>query len=527
MANNYQFNNMYNNNNNNNIQMKNMNMNNIYMNNMSMNNMYMNNMNNIYMNDNNYTMNIINNNMNNIKNNNNNMNMNNGINNKNYITVIFSYNSIIKININIEEKISNLIEKYKQVAHIFDQDLVFYFNNIVLNPYLSIKEAGIKNNSIIYVKNKKAKDNDRIDECLILPSDNGFNDSLNGMQPGFTIPLPYGGKLPQQPGYVNPPPGIKPPQLEKVINVKFIKQPGNRNNFRTYLSSELYGLLKLCLLKEISSKLNDYQINNLPDIISSIMKILKNGYIDNPDAKICIKEVLEKIRGSNIINFSKYVSEIIGSNELNNIMAYLGSDQLNEINDIRNRLSLYNEYIIKFEREFEIAKKKSIFEFSVISLVIIEREDYDKFSNERKRCPNRIDRILFHGTNKEPISNILTGYFRKSIGKCCQHGEGVYFTDLLDYCWFYGGAGGNRVNKNKIPKIDETFTLIACSTYYDQNGFRKVIDYKYTPKKNEINFAYAGCQFETLINPDKNKFYGTEYVIWDLDQICPFISVKL
>jgi hypothetical protein len=47
-------------------------------------------------------------------------------------------------------------------------------------------------------------------------------------------------------------------------------------------------------------------------------------------------------------------------------------------------------------------------------------------------------------------------------------------------------------------------------------------------KKNEINFAYAGCQkLETLINPDKSKFYGTEYVIWDLDQICPFISAKL
>ena len=30
-----------------------------------------------------------------------------------------------------------------------------------------------------------------------------------------------------------------------------------------------------------------------------------------------------------------------------------------------------------------------------------------------------------------------------------------------------------------------------------------------------------------MINPDKSKFYGTEYVIWDLDQICPFISAKL
>ena len=46
-------------------------------------------------------------------------------------------------------------------------------------------------------------------------------------------------------------------------------------------------------------------------------------------------------------------------------------------------------------------------------------------------------------------------------------------------------------------------------------------------KKNEINFAYAGAQFETLVNPDFRKFVGTEYVIWELDQICPFMSAKL
>ena len=111
----------------------------------------------------------------------------------------------------------------------------------------------------------------------------------------------------------------------------------------TNIKSELYGLLKLCLLKEISSKLNDWQINNLPDIISYIMQILKNGYFDSPDMKKCIKDVLDKMKGSNIISFSKYVNEIITANELNNIIALLKKDELNEINDIKNRLSKYNE----------------------------------------------------------------------------------------------------------------------------------------------------------------------------------------
>ena len=92
---------------------------------------------------------------------------------------------------------------------------------------------------------------------------------------------------------------------------------------------------------------------------------------------------------------------------------------------------------------------------------------------------------------------------------------------------FYGNENNNRKNINKIPQVNETFTLIACLTYYNIAGFRKVCDWLYTPKKNEINFAYAGAKTETLKIPDRIKFYGTEYVIWDLNQICPFMSIKL
>ena len=135
-----------------------------------------------------------------------------------------------------------------------------------------------------------------------------------------------------------------------------------------------------------------------------------------------------------------------------------------------------------FVKDFEERKKQSIFEFAIISLVVMEREDFEIFEKERKNCPNRIDRILYHGTSIEPISCILTGYFKKSVNKCYQHGKGVYFTDMLDYCWFYGGQKDNRSNGNKIPKLNEVFTCIASSIYYDQKGFRRVKDYKYTPK---------------------------------------------
>ena len=520
--------------------MNNMNYNNNtnYINNTNWNNNRLNNMNNV--NTSNY---MYNNHMHYI----NNMSNKNIINNNQYIIVIFIYNNQqIKLKVNIKAKISILIDTYKKVAKIYDPNIEFYFNKYVLNPNLLVEQAGLQNNSIIYVQKKNVNTSQRTNESLALSSDinNGrVDESLtinnNIINECLTIPydkyndreeenyfIPYEKSNAINANNVNYNINVPLSQPEKIINIKFIKQPEINEIYIPYSNVELYGLLKLCLLKEISPKLNDNQIKQLPDIVANIMKILKNGYIDSPDIRTNIKGVLEKMKGSNIISFSRYVNEIINSNELNNIIALLKNGELNEINDIKNRLSKYNGHAKQFEREFEIAKKKSIFEFSIISLVIIERKDYIKFENERNKCPNREDRILYHGTNLEPICNILTEMFRKSTEEHYQFGKGVYFTDFLDYCWFYGGID-NRFNQNKIPKINETFTLIACSTYYDKNRARQVINHLYTPKKNEMNFAYADSEFETLINPDKSKFYGTEYVIWDLDQICPFISARL
>jgi len=397
-----------------------------------------------------------------------------------FIKVIFRISDckLYEIQIKPEEKVSELIKKYRIISGDNKLTKKFIFNAKSLNYDLTIAEAGITHNANIFVVSTK------------------------GIK------------------------GAGGPWYNKEINIKFIKSSKNCDN--KISNCQLDGLLKLCLLKEISSKLNDDEIIKLPEIIKCIMIILKNGYIlTEEDIKKTIKEVLKKTEGSNIINFSEFVDETIDTNQMDKMIKLLDSNDLKEINDIRFRLSKYNEYMEFFMKEFDKTKKESIFEFSVISLVVMEREDFEKFKIEREKCPNRVDKILYHGTSVEPISCILTDQFKKSVDRHYQHGKGVYFTDFLDYCWFYGGEESNRANKNIIPQIGDIFTLIACYVYYNKKGFRKVTNSKYTPKKNEINFAYAGAHFETVINPDFNKFLGTEYVIWDLDQICPFISAKL
>ena len=100
--------------------------------------------------------------------------------------------------------------------------------------------------------------------------------------------------------------------------------------------------------------------------------------------------------------------------------------------------------------------------------------------------------------------------FRRSETAHYQHGKGVYFTDSLDYCWFYGGNVDNRANKNKIPNIGDIFTAIGSMVYYKREGFLQVKGYKtrLIPGKNEINFAYAGAELETIEKPDKTKNDG-------------------
>ena len=43
----------------------------------------------------------------------------------------------------------------------------------------------------------------------------------------------------------------------------------------------------------------------------------------------------------------------------------------------------------------------------------------------------------------------------------------------------------------------------------------------------QINFAYADSSSCIINQTNKLKFFATEYVIYDLDQICPFMSAKL
>ena len=399
----------------------------------------------------------------------------------NKITILCkaSNGKIVHILINPNETISKLIERIINKLKGFIS-LSLEFNGKVLEKSSTISESGLKNNSTVNTKDEECYDDEGLEK--------------------------------------------------KIIEIQFIKQPKNTNPPNS--NYELTSLLKLCLLKEIAGRIQDEKLENLPDLVKLIMEILKKGYMsltENPQKDI--ERILERVKGSNIINFSKFVDNNVDTPQLNKLINLLKKSDKIEIIDIKNRLSRYVEDIKLFDKEFAVVMKESIIEFSVISMAVIEREDFEKFEKGKKSCKNRVDRLLFHGTGKAPVAGILTGEYWKSIESGYQHGKGVYFSDKLDYCWYYGNEKDNRFNINKIPEkgVNDTFYLIANSIYYSKNLYKHVYDETKDPPKNGINFAYAGAETETLYdeNPNEKVFYGTEYVIWELSQICPFIGAKL
>ena len=157
---------------------------------------------------------------------------------------------------------------------------------------------------------------------------------------------------------------------EKVINIKFIQDQNNSNEsyisiFNPHIKKEieLFGLLKLCFLKEISSKMNYDKIEMLPELLSSILKVLKSSYIYDKIKKEEIKKVLNKLKGSNILNFSRYVDKSIDSNQIKTMIQCLEKNDLENIIDIEKKLYNYNDYMKLFEKDFEEKKEKAYLNF--------------------------------------------------------------------------------------------------------------------------------------------------------------------
>lgn len=262
--------------------------------------------------------------------------------------------------------IKRTIEKIKGIP-LVSQTLSF--NGMQLMDNNTLNDYNIQNGQTIYLFIKKS---DRIQEAFKVEIDdsnsniqynkNSANNLYYDYDQDFGIRNEYylekEDKTIKDNNIIN-----QNESYSKEINIKFIKDEKNSNKFyKTIFKSyqndvELFGLTKLCLLKEISSKLNETQIMQLEKTLSYILLILRNGSV-NDIAKKEIILILEKIKGSNIL-------EIVPSSSINMLMQMLNYNDLEYIQDIKRRLSNYTEYTKLFEKDIEEKKNKVFSNFQL------------------------------------------------------------------------------------------------------------------------------------------------------------------
>ena len=152
----------------------------------------------------------------------------------------------------------------------------------------------------------------------------------------------------------------------------------------------LFGLMRLCLLKENSKKIknnfeNKYS-DKLPERIRYIMDILiyKNIPVGFNKTINSIMGVLKKLKGENIINIAKFIEDYLNKSDLNVLINLLEDEVKENAFKLINCLGIYNDYAKLFEIEFDKVKKNSLFDYSIVSLTIVDRKDIEKFEKEKK-----------------------------------------------------------------------------------------------------------------------------------------------
>lgn len=340
-------------------------------------------------------------------------------------------------------------------------------------------------------------------------------------------------------------------ESSSFINIKFF----NIENQIQYPKEELSGLLNLCLLKYISEFFDNDSIKQLSIEIRQIILKLRKNINFTGDNKKNIQLLLKENSGNNILIYSQYLNMIINQNKINNLIGLLNNPNKTKINIYWGCLSKYVEYNKFFEEEFTKDLKNTKFDYSLISLGILERNDEYEYKSKRDTCPNMKKRILYHGSQIDPISCILTDEFKYT--KKAFYGMGIYFSDIIDYIAFYcGGSNFNnrRDNFGKIIPVNSTFSFIASEVFFDQTKFKQIIDdslyvpdfnffpsYEYIKrnypdkmiKPNGIHFIRVDNEGDPLKEKDyinlkkEGLFFGNEYAITEKYQIFPIYSLTV
>ena len=245
------------------------------------------------------------------------------------------------------------------------------------------------------------------------------------------------------------------------------------NNFDKNITIKIKKLITKCKEKlfislgSVKPKYADDYIVNLSDLTT------KEAIIKNMQEMVTD----DFFKDLNIIEFCKNIEEQ-DLEEYFSILRNQSYEQEKNQLKILKDLKLFNKV---FDVEIEKSLFKSIFEYKIIYIFLSNNDNIDNYKREKNRCPNKKIKILLHGTSPRNVTSIISSQFRQSVDQSsCTFGRGVYFSNNIDYIWFYYSDEDRGIfnSINTIPKINESFSFVASEIYYDSNKLEQVFDTK-------------------------------------------------
>ena len=459
-------------------------------NNYSINNL--NNNNNLYLNNN------INNNNNNFNNLNNN-NINNDINNISNLNNINNNNNFNNTNI-----IGNFNKDNNINNHFNDNDNNNNFNNKINDKFF--KNCNNQNQSF---NNYSDNLNNKI-------NNNNMN-NINNFNPESS-------------------------QIEltdenfPLISIKILQENNNLNN-----AKDLSGLLKVCLLKKLSEKFENFDKikENLDQHYQNIFKKFLNN-IHFTGINNNIETMIKENKILNIWVYSQYLNnQIIDSKTINSLInKFLNSEQKKEIGKYWQNLSSYILYNTFFESEFIHHLKICKFDYSLISFNILENDNYEEYEKKKKECPNMCRKIVYQSSKISPFLNILSDKLEYS--KRTLYGKGFYFSDMIDFIPTYLDKEKNNSEYGKIIPVNKTFSFIASEIFYEEKKLNSIEYIQYPnmsiQESNDVYYSNKNVEPNGINhisisikkrNSKKIQFIGNEYVISENYQIFPLYTITL
>ena len=248
--------------------------------------------------------------------------------------------------------------------------------------------------------------------------------------------------------------------------------------------------------------------------------------------KEIIKKFQEKLKGNEIRESTNFYEAVksFSMNDFKELIDYLTKDELAK-QEYNQLLKNYEEYYNIFERDFEKALAFSIFEYQLVKIYTIDRDDYKIFKENKDKCDEVEEKLLFHGTKVEYIVSILKTFVDIERNECTKLGKGFYLSDLFEVSWRYRSS--EDVDDN-IPEIGDSFPILVCNTFYSKNNVEhcyECINNKERIDMNHLRVAKVKADTSKVISQNELKDYKhyiqNEYLISHKEQVLPIYAIYL